>query len=217
MYIILPHKKDRLWNLVKKVHSNSKFMKKHATELYKYVSTGEFMIPKFKISFGFQAKKDLKEGRLNLPFSNSVELDGMVKGLLSKGYLNVSEILHRSVIEVNEEGIVAATPTLIIHVTRSMVIEEIESEKECSDPDVEVNRWIRHAQIGIDCLGLEDGYYSTHSSQDGDYVPTAEELEGGSKFEGVDTQCDNIYVEEEDGSEMPTLDVQYKQLETGMR
>ncbi|KAF6161126.1 hypothetical protein GIB67_007767 [Kingdonia uniflora] len=69
MYIFLPHKRDGLWNLVKKVASDSKFLTKHVRKLSRYVNVERFMIPKFKISFGFEASKVLKEGGLDLPFS----------------------------------------------------------------------------------------------------------------------------------------------------
>ncbi|KAF6161120.1 hypothetical protein GIB67_007761 [Kingdonia uniflora] len=69
MYIFLPHKKDGLWDLVKKVASDSEFLTKHVCKLSRYVSVRRFMIPKFKISIGFEASKVLKEGGLDLPFS----------------------------------------------------------------------------------------------------------------------------------------------------
>ncbi|KAF6176541.1 hypothetical protein GIB67_007924 [Kingdonia uniflora] len=66
-------------------------------------------------------------------------------------------------------------------------------------------------------MGAEDGYYSTHSSDDKDYVPTAEELERGDDFEGVDVELDDIYSKEEDGRVKTPLEVGFKQLKVGMQ
>ncbi|KAF6161445.1 hypothetical protein GIB67_009324 [Kingdonia uniflora] len=92
-----------------------------------------------------------------------------------------------------------------------------ESKSKCNDIDEEQERWVRYAQAGIDCLGAEDGYYSTHSSYDEDYVPTAEELERGDDFEGVDVELDYIYSREEDGRVKTPLEVGFKQLDVGMQ
>ncbi|KAF6147190.1 hypothetical protein GIB67_009582 [Kingdonia uniflora] len=83
MYILLPNNRDGLWDLVKK-----------------------FRIPKFKISFGFEASEALKEGGLGLPFCSDAELDG-----IAAGKVKVSKIHHRSFIEVNEQGTKAAAVT----------------------------------------------------------------------------------------------------------
>ncbi|KAF6156980.1 hypothetical protein GIB67_039741 [Kingdonia uniflora] len=92
-----------------------------------------------------------------------------------------------------------------------------ESESGCDDIDVEQEIWVRYAQVGIDCLGAEDGYYNTHSSDDDDYVPTADDLERGDDFEGVDVELDDIYSKEEDGRVKAPLEVCFKQLEVGIQ
>ncbi|KAF6135354.1 hypothetical protein GIB67_027228 [Kingdonia uniflora] len=91
------------------------------------------------------------------------------------------------------------------------------SKSEYDDIDEEQERWVRYAQVGIDCLGAKNGYYSTHSSDDEDYVPTAEEFERGDDFEGVDVELDDIYSKEEDGRVKTPLEVGFKQLEVGMQ
>ncbi|KAF6176095.1 hypothetical protein GIB67_000189 [Kingdonia uniflora] len=88
-----------------------------------------------------------------------------------------------------------------------------ESESECDDINEEQERWVRYAQVGIDCLGGEDGYYSTHSSDDEDYVPTAEDRERGNEFESVDVELDDIYSKEEDDKFKTPLTVGLKKLE----
>ncbi|KAF6163793.1 hypothetical protein GIB67_012152 [Kingdonia uniflora] len=88
-----------------------------------------------------------------------------------------------------------------------------ESESECDDIDEEQERWVRYAQVGIDCLGAEDGYYSIHTSDDEDYVPTAEDLERCNEFENVDAELDDIYSKEEDDKAKIPLTVGFKELE----
>ncbi|KAF6136548.1 hypothetical protein GIB67_016004 [Kingdonia uniflora] len=92
-----------------------------------------------------------------------------------------------------------------------------ESKGECDDIDEEQERWVRYVQAGIDCLGDEDGYYSTHSSDDEDYVPTAEDLESGNEFKSVDVEFDDIYSKEEDDKVKIPLTVGFNKLEVGMQ
>ncbi|KAF6133958.1 hypothetical protein GIB67_040722 [Kingdonia uniflora] len=91
------------------------------------------------------------------------------------------------------------------------------SESECDDIDEEQKRWVRYAQVGIDCLGAEDGYYSTHSFDDEDYVPAAEDLERCNEFKNVDVELDDICSKEEDDKAQIPLTVGFKKLEVGMQ
>ncbi|KAF6168782.1 hypothetical protein GIB67_012180 [Kingdonia uniflora] len=84
MYILLPNNRDGLWDLLKKVCSDSEFWKKYAYEISKnsdYYDVGKFRTLKFKISFGFETYEALKEGELDLHFFYDAELDGMAAGL----------------------------------------------------------------------------------------------------------------------------------------
>ncbi|KAF6176954.1 hypothetical protein GIB67_027754 [Kingdonia uniflora] len=87
------------------------------------------------------------------------------------------------------------------------------SKSECDDIDEEQKGWVRYAQVEIDCLGPEDGYYNTHSSDDDDYVHTAQDLDRGNEFEGVDVELDNIYIKEEDDKVKTPLTVGLTKLE----
>lgn len=95
MYLILPDANDGLPALVDKISSDPQ----------REVKVRNFLIPKFKITFGFEASKVLNGLGLTLPFT--IE---MVDSPLSKK-LFVSEVFHKSFIEVNEEGIEAAVVT----------------------------------------------------------------------------------------------------------
>ncbi|KAF6143509.1 hypothetical protein GIB67_029678 [Kingdonia uniflora] len=78
-----------------------------------YVCVGSFQIPKFKISFGFKASEALKQGRLDLPFSNNAEHDGLVIDQPYDKKIKVSKVFHRSFIKVNEQGMEASAVTTV--------------------------------------------------------------------------------------------------------
>ncbi|KAK2391616.1 serpin-ZX [Trifolium repens] len=108
MYIFLPDEKDGLSTLVEKVASESELLA-HKLPLEK-VEVGEFRIPKFKISFGLETSDILKELGVVLPFSGG-GLTKLVDSTVTGQNLYVSDIFHKSFIEVNEEGTEAAAAT----------------------------------------------------------------------------------------------------------
>ncbi|XP_059279257.1 serpin-ZX-like [Lycium ferocissimum] len=120
MYFFLPDANDGLPALVEKVSSESQFLERHLP--YQKVGVGEFRIPKFKISFGFEASNVLKGLGLVLPFSG----DGLTEMVDSPtgSNLYVSSIFHKSFIEVNEEGTEAAAATAGVVKLRSVMVEE---------------------------------------------------------------------------------------------
>jgi len=76
----------------------------------------DFRIPKFKFSFGLETFHMLKELGVISPFSHG-GLTNMIDSLVDQN-LYVSNIFHKSFIEVNEEGSEAAA------VTASVIYEE---------------------------------------------------------------------------------------------
>ncbi|KAF8405128.1 hypothetical protein HHK36_010026 [Tetracentron sinense] len=106
MYFLLPDAKDGLPALVEKMGSEPGFLNHHLP--LQEVEVGEFRIPRFKMSFGFEASKVLKGLGLVLPFSG--EGGGLMEMVDSPVGQNlyVSSIFHKSFIEVNEEGTEAA-------------------------------------------------------------------------------------------------------------
>ncbi|CAB4265823.1 unnamed protein product [Prunus armeniaca] len=104
MHVFLPEAKDGLPSLVEKLGSESGFLDRHLPK--QQVEVGEFKLPKFKISFGFEASNVLKGLGVVLPFSAG-GLTGMVDSPVGQN-LYVSNIFHKSFIEVNEEGTEAA-------------------------------------------------------------------------------------------------------------
>lgn len=117
MYFFLPDAKDGLPALVEKVGSGSRFLDRHLPE--QKAEVGDFRIPKFKISFGFEASKLLKELGLVLPFSGGADLTEMVDSLVGQN-LYVSSIFHKSFIEVNEEGTEAASASAAVIALRGL-------------------------------------------------------------------------------------------------
>uniref|UniRef100_A0A7N0SWJ7 Serpin domain-containing protein n=1 Tax=Kalanchoe fedtschenkoi TaxID=63787 RepID=A0A7N0SWJ7_KALFE len=108
MYIFLPDAKDGLPALTENLGSGSGFLDKHIPR--SKVPVGQFLIPKFKISFGFEASKVFKGLGLVSPFTGPEGLTEMVDSPQSLD-LYVSSIFHKAFIEVNEEGTEAAAAT----------------------------------------------------------------------------------------------------------
>ncbi|KAK6938734.1 Serpin domain [Dillenia turbinata] len=115
MYFFLPDSKDGLPALVEKVGSESGFLDRHLP--YKKVEVGDFKLPRFKISFEFEVSNALKELGVVLPFTEG-GLTGMANSPLGQN-LYVSNIFHKSIIEVNEEGSEAAAATAAVVVLAS--------------------------------------------------------------------------------------------------
>ncbi|XP_062014764.1 serpin-ZX-like [Rosa rugosa] len=109
MYIFLPNARNGLRALVEKFCSKFEFIDSHLP--YIEVPVGEFLIPKFKISCGFEASKLLE----TLGFSPG-SLTEMVD---SPEPLHVSNIFHKAFIEVNEKGTEAAAVTAFVVTTCS--------------------------------------------------------------------------------------------------
>ncbi|CAI0558484.1 unnamed protein product [Linum tenue] len=107
MHIFLPDSRHGLTALVERAGTEPGFLSKHLPR--RKVEVGEFRLPRFKLSFGFEASKTLKELGLVLPFSDEAELTEMVESSAVVGSkLRVSSMFHKSFIEVNEEGTEAA-------------------------------------------------------------------------------------------------------------
>ncbi|KAH7523996.1 serpin-ZX [Ziziphus jujuba] len=116
MYFFLPEAKDGLPALVEKLGSESGLLERYLPS--EQVEVGDFRIPRFKISFGFEASKTLKGLGLVLPFSGG--LTEMVDSPADND-LYVSSIFHKSFIEVNEEGTEAAAASAGVIAVRSLI------------------------------------------------------------------------------------------------
>ncbi|KAK1407528.1 hypothetical protein QVD17_39144 [Tagetes erecta] len=110
MYFFLPHAKDGLQSLVEKIGSTSNFFESHIPHETREV--GEFLIPKFKISFGFEASNMLKELGVLFPSNDVYDFSEMVDLSVGSDWVNVSSLHHKSFVEVNEEGTKASVVSL---------------------------------------------------------------------------------------------------------
>jgi serpin B len=117
MYILLPEARDGLWSLVNRLNTEPELIENHIPS--EKVEVGQFKLPKFKISFGFEASNFLKCLGLQLPFSPGADLSEMVYSPVVQN-LHISSIHHKSFVEVNEEGTEAAAATTIEMVPQSM-------------------------------------------------------------------------------------------------
>lgn len=117
MYIFLPKARDGLSVLEERLSSEPEFLNRHIPE--RKFPVGEFRIPKFRVSFGFEASELLRGWGLELPFSAEADLTEMVDSV-ERGGLCVSSIFHKSVVEVNEEGTEAASATADVVVSRGI-------------------------------------------------------------------------------------------------
>ncbi|KAL5716428.1 hypothetical protein ACHQM5_018118 [Ranunculus cassubicifolius] len=112
MYIILPHKRDGLWEVAEKMGSDPLFLQKY-TSFYGAVEVERLKIPKFVITHMFKASEVVKALGLKTCFTCDAELSEMVQNLRPGEWLEVNEIYHKSHIEVDEEGTEAAAVTAI--------------------------------------------------------------------------------------------------------
>ncbi|XP_062028055.1 serpin-ZX-like isoform X2 [Rosa rugosa] len=103
MYVFLPNASNGLPSLVERVCSEAGFLGRYLP--WTKVEVNKFLIPKFKITFGFEACQFLETLGLKLPYlSETVVGDEPVVELM----------IHKSFIEVNEEGTEAAAATAAV-------------------------------------------------------------------------------------------------------
>ncbi|CAA7048069.1 unnamed protein product [Microthlaspi erraticum] len=121
MYLYLPDASNGLSDLMEKIVSTNGFLESHIPR--RQVKVGEFKIPKFKFSFGFEASDVLKGLGLTSPFSGEDGLTEMVESEMGKN-LSVSSIFHKACIEVNEEGTEAAAASAGVIKLRGLAMEE---------------------------------------------------------------------------------------------
>ncbi|KAL5698793.1 hypothetical protein ACHQM5_029784 [Ranunculus cassubicifolius] len=117
MYIILPHEKNGLWDLLEKVRSDPLFLTRDLHKISKKAKVGRFMIPKFKFTYMFEASDVLKRIGVIGSFTNLTDFGEMVQGLEHGKWLRVLEWLrilelrHDGGIQVDEDGTNTASRT----------------------------------------------------------------------------------------------------------
>uniref|UniRef100_A0A8R7U9E6 Serpin domain-containing protein n=1 Tax=Triticum urartu TaxID=4572 RepID=A0A8R7U9E6_TRIUA len=111
MCIFLPDAFDGLPNLVDTIASQPGFLHRHLPK--RKIEVRELRVPKFKLSFHSSVVAILKKLELQLPFSDQADLSDMVERDGSDLPLVLSDVIHKAVIEVNEEGTVAAAVSMM--------------------------------------------------------------------------------------------------------
>ncbi|KAF6170485.1 hypothetical protein GIB67_031893 [Kingdonia uniflora] len=82
------------------------------------------------------------------------------------------------------------------------------------DMGVNTDNW---SELDLDNLNAEEGYYSTHTSQDGDDGPTQENIDRCDlEFRDLAKEYDNIFAEEEDAVHSVPPQPTYGELRVGM-
>ncbi|KAL5714682.1 hypothetical protein ACHQM5_016611 [Ranunculus cassubicifolius] len=111
MYIILPHAKDGLFPLAEKVGTEPMFLEKFATRDIELVKVGRFKVPKFKITYAFEASMVLEALGLKTCFSREADFNEMIK-IQPDDWLEIGGVHQKTYIEVYEEGTEAAAVTV---------------------------------------------------------------------------------------------------------
>ncbi|XP_037433983.1 putative serpin-Z12 [Triticum dicoccoides] len=112
MLILLPDSGTlSLADLYDKAVSTPEFISKHTP--VEEVPVGQFMVPKFKFTFGFEASSDMRNLGVTRAFSGG-DFSGMVSGGDGHGRVSISRVYHKATIEVDEQGTVAAAATVVL-------------------------------------------------------------------------------------------------------
>ncbi|XP_071677068.1 putative serpin-Z8 [Lolium perenne] len=107
MCIFLPDANDGLPSVLEAFASRPGFVHEHLP--HRKVDVCDFCIPMFKLSFHHNVVDILRNLGLQLPFSSAADLSNMTE----EHQLLVNEVIHKAVIEVNEEGTEAAAVSML--------------------------------------------------------------------------------------------------------
>jgi serpin B len=131
MFILLPHEKNGLASLEKDLDFNT--LAEDLRHLTSEVPVKEFALPKFKISCGFEVPDALKALGLALPFGTEADLTDMVDSPLADK-LYVSNMYHKTFVEVNEQGTEAAAATAATITLRGLPMFQEPVDFVCDHP-----------------------------------------------------------------------------------
>ncbi|KAJ0967205.1 hypothetical protein J5N97_024122 [Dioscorea zingiberensis] len=107
MHVFLPNDpKSSVTPLMQRLSQEPDFISQHTPKVE--VRVGRFMLPKFKVSFGFEASEVLEDLGLKMPFSKYADFTGMASGLDG---LCLGKVHHKASIEVDEDGAEVAAAT----------------------------------------------------------------------------------------------------------
>ncbi|GJN31767.1 hypothetical protein PR202_gb20224 [Eleusine coracana subsp. coracana] len=110
MFVVLPDARESLWSLQDTIGASPDILHQQM----KRVKVGRFLLPKFKLSFSSSLKDALHELGIKATFSlTGADLPDMLEDDRMGRPLFVGDVLHKAVIEVNEEGTEAAAVTAV--------------------------------------------------------------------------------------------------------
>ncbi|KAK1669706.1 hypothetical protein QYE76_057865 [Lolium multiflorum] len=112
MYVYLPNQRHGLYSMLQKLASNPALL---SMDLRRAVPVGDFRVPRFTISYKTEATGLLQGLGLRLPFDEkTADLSEMLESTKTADGMRffVSNVYHQSLVEVNEEGTVAAAATM---------------------------------------------------------------------------------------------------------
>ncbi|XP_055630061.1 serine protease inhibitor 42Dd-like isoform X4 [Toxorhynchites rutilus septentrionalis] len=115
MLILLPHERDGLGQLEENLlnlNISDMLTKMRSQEV-------ELSLPKFKIEFNVDLQETLEKLGMAGIFSDSADFSEL---LVQKDPLQVSKVVHKAFIEVNEEGAEAAAATVMMVINQYMTI-----------------------------------------------------------------------------------------------
>jgi serine protease inhibitor len=108
LFVFLPSKKQSLTTFEKKLTTDN--WRQWEREFSKEI--GEVQLPRFKVSADAKLKKPLSVMGLELPFTPSAaDFSGVAQS--SQGPINISDVLHKTYMDVNEEGTEAGAASAV--------------------------------------------------------------------------------------------------------
>ena len=131
MFILLPHEKNGLPSLEKDF--DFKILAEDLKHVTSEVPVKEFALPKFKISCDFEVPDALQTLGLTLPFGPEADLTEMVDSPLADK-LYVSNMFHKTFVDVNEKGTEAAAATAATITLRGLPMFQEPIDFVCDHP-----------------------------------------------------------------------------------
>ncbi|XP_020185523.1 serpin-Z2A-like [Aegilops tauschii subsp. strangulata] len=111
MCVFLPDAPDGLWRLIDMIVRDPEFLRKHLPR--SDVEVGEFRLPKLKVSFGMTMNGILRGMGLKEAFEpGKADLSDMTEDGARESR-RLEQVVHRAIIEVNEEGTEATAATMV--------------------------------------------------------------------------------------------------------
>jgi serpin B len=121
MYFVLPNDTAGLAEFEKNL--DPKTLTKEMKWASREVPVGKFLLPKFKISTSLQVPESLVKLGLEAPFGDKADFTDMVEGP-DASKLFISDVFHKSFVEVNEEGTEAAAASGVVMQLRGISMPE---------------------------------------------------------------------------------------------